>query len=116
MTLIPGADAVAQAEGNTFELGRAHAESLLVELVVSAVLEAGRFSHLRIVAGDVAPAPIRFAAAQAITLGQPAKPETFFAAAAAATERAAPLPQAASKLDLLHGLVRDLLEAVSRTG
>ena len=59
---------------------------------MSAVLEAGRFARLRIVAGGVAPVPIRLAAAEAVTLGQPATPETF---AAAATEGTAPLPQAA---------------------
>jgi len=96
-------------------IGRAHAEWPLVELVVSAVLEAGRFGRLRIVAGGVAPAPIRLAAAEAVALGRPATPETFAAAVAVATEGANPLPQAAYKLDLLRGLVRDLLEAVSRT-
>jgi len=97
-------------------IGRAHAEWPLVELVVRAVLEAGRFSRLRIVAGGVAPVPIRLAASEAVALGQPAAPETFAAAAAAATEGAAPLPQAAYKLDLLRGLVRDLIEAMSRPG
>lgn len=96
-------------------IGRTHAEWPLVELVVSAVFEAGRFSRLRIVAGGVAPVPLRLAAAEAVALGQPAAPDTFAAAAAAATDGAAPLPQAAYKLDLLRGLVRDQLEAVSRT-
>jgi xanthine dehydrogenase YagS FAD-binding subunit len=97
-------------------IGRAHAEWPLVELVVSAVFEAGRFARLRIVAGGVAPVPIRLATAEAAALGQPGAPETFAAAATAATEGAAPLLQAAYKLDLLRGLVRDLLEEVSRTG
>jgi len=95
-------------------IGRAHAEWPLVELVVSAVLDSGRFSRLRIVAGGVAPVPLRLTAAEAVALGQPATTETFAAAAAAATQGAAPLPQAAYKLDLLRGLVRDLLEAVTR--
>jgi xanthine dehydrogenase YagS FAD-binding subunit len=97
-------------------IGRAHAEWPLVELVVSAVFEAGRFARLRIVAGGVAPVPIRLATAEAAALGQPGAPETFAAAATAATEGAAPLLQAAYNLDLLRGLVRDLLEEVSRTG
>jgi xanthine dehydrogenase YagS FAD-binding subunit len=96
-------------------IGRAQAEWPLVELVLSAAFAAGRFSRLRIVAGGIAPAPIRLAAAEAVALGQLATPETFAAAAAAATQGAAPLAQAAYKLDLLRGLVRDLLEAVSRT-
>ena len=97
-------------------IGRAHAEWPLVELVVSAVVESGKFSQLRIAAGGVAPVPIRLSAAEAVALGQPATPPIFAAAAASATEGAAPLPQAAYKLDLLRGLVRDVLEAVSRTG
>jgi xanthine dehydrogenase YagS FAD-binding subunit len=97
-------------------IGRAHAEWPLVELVVSAVIEAGRFSRLRIVAGGVAPVPIRLIAAEAVALGRPALPETFVAAAAAAADGANPLPQAAYKLDLLRGLAHDLLETVSRPG
>lgn len=94
-------------------IGRAHAEWPLVELVVSANFEAGAFSRLRMVAGGVAPVPLRLAAAEQAALGKPASAETFAAAAAAATEGSRPLPGTRYKLDLLRGLVRDLLEAVS---
>lgn len=96
-------------------IGRAHSEWPLVELVVSATFEAGRFARLRIVAGGVASVPIRLAASEAVALGQPAVAVTFAAAAAAATDGANPLAQSAYKLNLLQGLARGLLEAVSRT-
>ena len=95
-------------------IGRAHSEWPLAELVISASVEAGRFSRLRIVAGAVAPVPLRLAASEAAALGQPATPETFAASAAAATQGANPLAQSAYKLDLLRGLVRELMETVSR--
>jgi xanthine dehydrogenase YagS FAD-binding subunit len=94
-------------------IGRAHAEWPLVELVVSATFEAGAFARLRLVAGGVAPVPLRLLAAEAAAAGLPASSETFAAAAAASSLGANPLPQSRYKLDLLHGLVRDLLEAVA---
>jgi xanthine dehydrogenase YagS FAD-binding subunit len=95
-------------------IGRAHAEWPLVELVVSATFEAGRFARVRLVAGGVAPVPLRLSAAETAALGKPASAQTFAAAATAATEGANPLPQTGYKLDLLQGLVRDLLEVVAR--
>ena len=94
-------------------IGRAQAEWPLVELVVSATLNAGVFARIRIVAGGVAPTPLRLDAAEAAVLGKPATPQTFAEAAAAATNGADPLPQARYKLALLQSLVRDLLEAVA---
>ncbi len=94
-------------------IGRAHAEWPLVELVASVTFEAGVFGRVRLVAGGVAPTPIRLAAAEATAHGKPASASTFAAVAAAAVEGANPLPQTRYKLDLLRGLVRDLLEAVS---
>lgn len=97
-------------------VGRAHAEWPLVELVVSVTIEAGVFTRLRLVAGGVAPTPLRLPAAEAAASGQPTSADTIAAAAAAALAGANPLPQARYKLDLLHGLVRDLLETVSQRG
>ncbi len=94
-------------------IGRAHSEWPLVELVASATFDAGAFARVRLVAGGVAPVPLRLAEAEAAALGKPASAATFDAAAAAATEGANPLPQSRYKLDLLQGLVRDLLEAVA---
>ncbi len=95
-------------------IGRAHAEWPLVELIVSATFDAGVFTRARLVAGGVAPTPLRLEAAEAAVLGKPATAETFAAAAAAAILGANPLLQARYKLTLLQGLARDLLETVAR--
>lgn len=97
-------------------IGRAHAEWPLVELVLRASVEGGVFAGLRLVAGGVAPVPLRLQAAEAAALGKPATATTFAAAAAAAIEGANPLPQSRYKLDLLQGLVRDLLEQAASQG
>ncbi len=97
-------------------IGRAHAEWPLVELVVSATIEKGAFARVRLVAGGVAPIPLRLTAAEAAALGKPASAETIEAAAEAATQGANPPPQSRYKLDLLRGLTRDLLGAVSLPG
>ena len=97
-------------------IGRAHAEWPLVELVVCATLKDGAFDGLRIVAGGVAPVPRRLMAAEAAALGKPASSDTLAAAAQAANEGANPLPGARYKLDLLQGLVRDVLEDVASRG
>jgi len=94
-------------------IGRAHAEWPLVELVASVTLEAGVFARVRLVAGGVAPVPLRLSAAEAAALGKPASVATFAAAAAAAVKGANPLPQTRYKLDLLQGLVLDLLDMVT---
>jgi len=97
-------------------IGRAHAEWPLVELVASATFDAGAFARLRLVAGGVAPVPLRLKAAEAAAVSKPASAKTFAAAAAAAIEGANPLPQSRYKLDLLQALVRDLLGAISSSG
>ncbi len=97
-------------------IGRAHAEWPLVELVACANFEAGAFARLRLVAGGVAPVPLRLKAAEAAALGKPAGAATFAAAAAASIEGANPLPQSRYKLELLQGLVRDLLEQLASQG
>jgi xanthine dehydrogenase YagS FAD-binding subunit len=94
-------------------IGRALAEWPLAELVVRAVFEAGHVARIRIVAGGVAPVPVRLEAAEAAALGKPATPQTFAQAAAAATNGANPLGQARYKLALLQGLVKDLLETLA---
>jgi xanthine dehydrogenase YagS FAD-binding subunit len=94
-------------------IGRAHSEWPLVELVATATLESGAFTRLRLVAGGVAPVPLRLLAAEAAALGKPAAAAVFAAAAGASLEGANPLAQSRYKLDLLQGLVRDLLETVA---
>lgn len=89
-------------------IGRAYAEWPLVEVVVRAVVERGAFQFVRLTAGGVAPVPIRLHAAEAAAQGSAVAPAAI-AAARAATQGAKPLPMTGYKLDLLAGLVEDLL-------
>jgi xanthine dehydrogenase YagS FAD-binding subunit len=57
--------------------------------------------------------PVRLHAAEAAAQGAPVAPATIAAAARAASAGAKPLPMTAYKLDLLSGLVQDLLEQCS---
>ena len=94
-------------------IGREHAEWPLVELVVSATFEGGAFARIRLVAGGVAPVPLRLKAAEAAGQGKRASAEAISAVAAVSAEGASPLPGSRYKLALLQGLVRDLLETVT---
>ena len=94
-------------------IGRAYAEWPLVEVVARAIVEGGAFQSVRLAAGGVAPVPIRLRAAEAAAQGAPVAPATIAAAARAASAGAKPLPTTGYKLDLLAGLVQDLLEQCS---
>ena len=91
-------------------IGRSLAEWPLAEVVARVVVEDGAFRLVRLAAGGVAPVPIRLAAAEAAAEGAPATPATIAAAARAASEGAKPLPMTGYKLELLAGLVQDLLD------
>jgi xanthine dehydrogenase YagS FAD-binding subunit len=95
-------------------ISRAYAEWPLAEAVARAVVERGAFRFVRLAAGGVAPVPIRLNAAEAAAQGAPISPATIAAAARAACAGAKPLPMTAYKLDLLAGLVQDLMELCSR--
>jgi len=94
-------------------ISRAYAEWPLVEVVARVVIARRAFQFVRLAAGGVAPVPIRLRAAEAAAQGALVAPETIAAAARAATDGAKPLPMTAYKLDLLKGLVQDLLEQCS---
>jgi xanthine dehydrogenase YagS FAD-binding subunit len=94
-------------------ISRAYAEWPLVEVVARVVIRDGAFQFVRLAAGGVAPVPIRLSAAEAATQGSPVAAATIAAAARAATQGAKPLPMTGYKLDLLEGLVQDLLEQCS---
>jgi xanthine dehydrogenase YagS FAD-binding subunit len=94
-------------------IGRAYAEWPLVEVVARIVIAEGAFRLARLTAGGIAPVPIRLNAAEAATQGAPVSAATIAAAARGATNGAKPLPMTGYKLDLLTGLVRDLLEQCS---
>jgi xanthine dehydrogenase YagS FAD-binding subunit len=91
-------------------ISRAYAEWPLVEVVARAVVTAGSLRFLRLTAGGVAPVPMRLAAAEAAGEGVPASGATIALVAERSIDGATPLPLTAYKLDLLKGLVQDLLE------
>jgi len=93
-------------------IGRAYAEWPLVEVVLRVVAN-GAFRMVRIAAGGIAPVPLRLSAAESASQGAPVSPATIAAAARAATSGAKPLPMTRYKLELLEGLVLDLLEQCS---
>jgi xanthine dehydrogenase YagS FAD-binding subunit len=90
-------------------ISRTHAEWPLVELVVRSVIAGGSFQLLRIAAGGVAPVPLRLRAAEAAAQDARATVATVSEAAERSIKDANPLPQTRYKLDLLRGLVFDLL-------
>jgi xanthine dehydrogenase YagS FAD-binding subunit len=98
-------------------ISRSYAEWPLVEVCARAVVSAGAFQFIRITAGGIAPIPLRLSASEAVVQGKPANPATIAKAAEQATVGARPLPMTGYKLDLLVGVVHDLLERLaSREG
>jgi len=93
-------------------ISRTHAEWPLVEVVARAVVSDGHFHFVRIVAGGVAPAPIRLPAVENAAEGAPATSATVTEAAAHCADGAKILPATAYKIDLMRGLLRDLMEAL----
>jgi xanthine dehydrogenase YagS FAD-binding subunit len=65
---------------------------------------------VRLAAGGVAPVPLRLSAVEAALQGALANATNIANAAQRASEGAKPLPMTGYKLDLLRGLVQDLLE------
>ena len=91
-------------------ISRTYAEWPLVELCARAVVADGVFNFVRLGAGGIAPVPLRLQASEAALEGKRADAATIAEAARQATVGAKPLPMTLYKLDLLSGLVRDLLE------
>jgi len=94
-------------------ISRSYAEWPLVEVAVRAVVADGRFELVRIVAGAIAPVPLRLAAAESAAQGAEVNTATIAKAVAQSTLGAKPLAMTTYKLDLLKGLVQDLLERIS---
>jgi xanthine dehydrogenase YagS FAD-binding subunit len=94
-------------------ISRSHAEWPLVEVVVRAVIADGTFKLVRIVSGAIAPVPLRLVAAESAAQGATANATTIANAVAKSSLGAKPLAMTGYKLDLLSGLVRDLLEGIS---
>jgi xanthine dehydrogenase YagS FAD-binding subunit len=94
-------------------ISRTYAEWPLVELCARAVVADGVFKFVRLAAGGIAPVPLRLAAAEVAIQGKPASAASIADAARLATSGAKPLPMTGYKLDLLSGLVRDLMEQLA---
>ena len=94
-------------------ISRSHAEWPLVEVVVRAVIAEGAFKLIRIVSGGIAPVPLRLRAAESAAQGAAVNAATVARAVAQSTLGAKPLAMTGYKLDLLKGLVQDLLEKIS---
>jgi xanthine dehydrogenase YagS FAD-binding subunit len=94
-------------------ISRSHAEWPLVEVCARAVVSGGSFQFIRIAAGGIAPVPLRLFASEAVLQGAPASSANIADAARQATAGARPLPMTGYKLDLLRGVVHDLLERLA---
>ena len=90
-------------------ISRTYAEWPLVELVVRATVSGGKFEAVYVAAGGIAPVPLRLTAVERAVTGAAVNAATADAAAKQAIVGANPLPMTGYKLDLLQGLVRDLL-------
>ena len=84
-----------------------------MEIVVRAVISGGTFGLVRIAAGGIAPVPIRLAATEGALQDAAVNEATIERAVALSTSGAKPLAMTGYKLDLLRGLVRDLLEKIT---
>ena len=94
-------------------ISRSHAEWPLVEVCARAVIADGAFKFVRVAAGGIAPVPLRLKASEAALEGRPPTEATIANAAKLATDGAKPLPMTGYKLELLSGLVRDLLTQIA---
>ena len=94
-------------------ISRSYAEWPLVEVCARAVIADGAFKFVRIAAGGIAPVPLRLRASEAALEGRPPSEATIANAAKLAVDGAKPLPMTAYKLELLSGLVRDLLTQIA---
>ena len=94
-------------------ISRSYAEWPLVEVCARAVVKDGAFQFIRLTGGGIAPVPLRLAAAEAALKDKPATAANIADAARAAISGAKPLPMTGYKLDLLQGVVQDLLERLA---
>jgi xanthine dehydrogenase YagS FAD-binding subunit len=94
-------------------ISRSHAEWPLVEVCARALVTDGAFQFVRLTAGGIAPVPLRLQAAEAALQGKPANAMNIQVAAKLAISGAKPLPMTGYKLDLLGGVVQDLLERLA---
>jgi xanthine dehydrogenase YagS FAD-binding subunit len=91
-------------------VSRTYAEWPLAELCARVAIADGKFQLVRLAAGGVAPVPLRLTACESALLAKPVNAAAIAETAKHAASGAKPLPMTLYKLDLLEGLVRDLLE------
>ena len=89
--------------------GRVHAEWPLVELVVRLKIADGVVQFARLIAGGIAPVPIRLHTAESALVGTGLTSASISTAAKASSVGAQPLKMTGYKLDLLAGLIEDQL-------
>ena len=94
-------------------ISRSYAEWPLVEVCARAVISDGAFQLIRLTAGGIAPVPLRLTASEAALEGKAVSAAAIAEAATHATDGASPLPMTGYKLDLLRGVVQDLLERLA---
>ncbi|MBN8988626.1 MAG: FAD binding domain-containing protein [Rhizobiales bacterium] len=94
-------------------ISRSYAEWPLVEVCARAVVKDGTFQFIRLAAGGIAPVPLRLKTVEAALQGKAANALNIEVAAKFASSGARPLPMTGYKLDLLEGVVRDLLEKLA---
>ena len=78
-----------------------------------AVVKDGTFQFIRLAAGGIAPVPLRLRRRRRCCKASRPTAATIAEAAKLATSGAKPLPMTGYKLDLLSGLVQDLLERLA---
>jgi xanthine dehydrogenase YagS FAD-binding subunit len=91
-------------------ISRTHAEWPLVEILARVVVANGTFQFAALTVGGIAPVPLRLAASEAALKGAMVTPAAIAEAARQSCTGAKPLPMTAYKLDLMRGLVQDVLE------
>src|SRR5262249_54745603 len=94
-------------------ISRSYAEWPLVEVCARAVIADGAFKSVRLAAGGIAARPLRLREAEAALEGGPPTEAAIASAAKLAADGARPLPMTGYKLELLNGLVRDLLTQIA---
>ena len=77
------------------------------------MIKDGTFQFVRLAAGGIAPVPLRLVAVEAALQGRKASAAAIADATLQATSGAKPLPMTGYKLDLMKGVVQDLLERLA---
>jgi xanthine dehydrogenase YagS FAD-binding subunit len=94
-------------------ISRTYAEWPLVEVCARIVIADGKVQFVHLAAGGIAPVPLRLIACETALQGKATNAAAIAEAARQPGPGAKPLPMTAYKLDLLEGLVRDLLERLT---